>query len=663
MSLGELPRMIGPYKVLDLVGHGGMSTVYKALQTDLDRVVAIKVLLPALASDPSFRQRFAREARLVASLRHPNIVAIYGVGEDDGPPYIVMEYLDGPTLNALIRQRRETGDVFGAAETLAFVRPLCNALDYAHEHQIVHRDLKPENIICTAHGPVITDFGVAKSLQESVADMSIVIGTPAYMAPEQINGEGADRRTDVYALGVLLYELLTGHVPFTGPTPTSVTQAHLQQTPPSFATLNPYVKVAPGLEQVAQRALAKRPEDRWDSAGALYAALLSATNPTMQIPVSPRPVQRAVPAKPLPASNSQWGRLALLVPLLALLIGGLVAARAWGQSGEDGSDPRIATVETATNIAGVAETVTTAPTSISSDGVATPQPTAPEPTLVRAAATSTPAASPTADATNTPDADIEVSGRVTAPAGAYLRAGPGAGFPIVGGLPDNALVAIVQRTDGWFEVDADSGERGWIAETLIETDGTIASVPTLFPVPIAPPAPTSTAQSVAPPTTVVEEPPPVVEEPPPAVAGGEISLGDTDFTGGFRNSGASVYGGRTATWVYGRGSGYDRMGASFRVSGVRSGTAVLLIEGMDSEDGAKTPVQIAVNDVVLFEGASPFPNDDLPLATGVWGTLRLTFDSGLLREGTNVVSITNLASGPRGLPPFVAVDYALLQLP
>jgi serine/threonine-protein kinase len=334
--------MIGPYKVLDLVGHGGMSTVYKALQTDLDRVVAIKVLLPALASDPSFRQRFAREARLVASLRHPNIVAIYGVGENDGPPYIVMEYLDGPTLNALIRQRRETGDVFSVAETLAFVRPLCNALDYAHDQQIVHRDLKPENIICTAHGPVITDFGVAKSLQEAVTDMSIVIGTPAYMAPEQINGEGADRRTDVYALGVLLYELLTGHVPFTGPTPTSVTQAHLQQTPPSFATLNPYVKVAAGLEQVAQRALAKRPEDRWDSAGALYAALLGATSPTVQIPVPPRPVQRVVPVKPPSASNPQWGRLALLIPLLALLIGGLVAARVWGQSGEDGSDPRIA---------------------------------------------------------------------------------------------------------------------------------------------------------------------------------------------------------------------------------------------------------------------------------------------------------------------------------
>ncbi|HSH83412.1 MAG TPA: serine/threonine-protein kinase, partial [Herpetosiphonaceae bacterium] len=269
----EARKTIGPYQVLDVIGHGGMATVYRALEPQLDRIVAIKVLLPAFAEDAAFRSRFQREARLVARLKYPNIVGIYGVGEDQGMPYLAMEYLEGTTLHALIRQRRQAGDSFTPAEALDLLRPLAAALDYAHGEGIVHRDLKPENIILTTSGPVITDFGLAKMVADDAVTVSVIMGTPSYMAPEQIRGEMVDRRTDVYALGILLYELLTGQIPFTGPSPYAVVQAHLHLPPPALSNLNPRLASMPMLETVAQRAIAKGKPERWPTAGALVAAL------------------------------------------------------------------------------------------------------------------------------------------------------------------------------------------------------------------------------------------------------------------------------------------------------------------------------------------------------------------------------------------------------
>jgi predicted Ser/Thr protein kinase/uncharacterized protein YgiM (DUF1202 family) len=674
VSLGELPQLIGSYQVLGVIGHGGMSTVYKALQPDLDRVVAIKVLLPGLASDPAFRQRFEREARVIASLRHANIVTIYAIGEDNGQPYLVMEYLHGPTLHELIRQRRQAGTVFSPSETLAFLRPLSNALDYAHDRQIIHRDLKPENIIQTPQGPVITDFGLAKLLQEEVADMSIVMGTPAYMAPEQIKGEPTDRRTDVYALGVLLYELLVGQVPFSGSSPTAVTQAHLEQPPPAFVTLNGRVPPMPGLEQVAQRALRKEKEERWASAGALYAALLNAASSTTDAAVPPRPVPvdlsaptravpRPTPPQPQPRGEQQWGRLVLLLPLLALLIVGIIAARLWSRGGQTTADARVATVEAAQTSA--ADDAITAPTEPIAIAELTAQPTALFPTLVPVAATELP--TPSAEATPTPEPPTTSPdtgpgrGRVRAPSGAYLRAGPGTSYPVIGGLSNDVVVTALRQSGDWLDILADSGERGWIARSLISSDDTFAALPTFVPAPTTSPQPTTVP---AVPTEAPVPPPTDPPDPTAVVASGDsITLEDTAFVGGFRNRGASVYGGRTSTWVYGQESGYNRMSATFAVQGVRTGTATLVIEGMDSEDRAKTPLVIVLNDVVLFEGASPFPNDDMPLQSGVWGSVSLQFDAALLRDGTNVVSLVNLAPGRRGLPPFVALDYAILQLP
>ncbi len=696
MSFSQLHKTIGPYEVLDVIGHGGMATVYRARQPDLDRIVAIKVLLPAFASDSGFRRRFEREARLVASLRHPHIVVIYGVGEEEGMPYLVMEYLEGPTLLVAIQQRRQDGRLFIPVEALELLKPLASALDYAHDHNVIHRDLKPENTILTAHGPVITDFGLAKLLQQEAATVSLVMGTPAYMAPEQIEARPVDRRTDVYALGILLYEMLTGRVPFGGPTPSAVTHAHLHEPAPPLAQLNPRLAALPRLEEVVQRAIAKRQEDRWPSAGALVAALAQAIDAPAATagattavgvqgatPAAPRqtpmPPSRPARLQPPPATGAGRGRLVLLAPLLLLLlIGGLVAARSLRrqapQAGETGSPA-------ATPAAGAAAPAPPEPTAYRRTVVAgavreAPSTTAAAPAAAATIPAATAAPAPTATAAeggspavSAPAPNGAVQGVIDAPAGAYLRGGPGAAYPIVAGVRDATAVTVLGRSSDWLDIAAASGERGWVAAALVDIrSGDAASLPLEAaapppPVQGAPAPPIAAAPNPARPIATEPRPAPPRPTAPPAARGATVRLEDTNFNGGFRNSGASIYGGRTATWVYGQGSGYSTMAATFNVGAPGPGTATLTIEGMDSEGPAKTPMRVALNGATLYQGFDPLPDDDMPVATGNWGELALQFDAALLNAGANTITITNLAPGPKGLPPFVALDYALVQLP
>ncbi|MCA1599740.1 MAG: serine/threonine protein kinase, partial [Chloroflexi bacterium] len=329
-----------------MIGHGGMAIVYKAYQPELDRIVAIKIPLPAFVDDADFRSCFEREARLVARLRHPHIVGIYSVGDEEGVPYLVMEYLQGQTLHTVLRQRVHAGALYTPAEALALLTPIASALDYAHTSGVIHGDLKPENIILTANGPVITDFGLAKLVQEEAASASVVMGTPSYMSPEQIQAETIDRRSDVYALGILLYELLTGKVPFTGPTSSAVAQAHLSQPPPALATRQPRLAATPLLDEIVRRAVAKRKADRWPSAGAMVSALAHAVEasgiPALRAPMPARPVALPETARPVtprragvarlqppPPAAEKGGRLVLLLPIVVVLITGLWAVRAW----------------------------------------------------------------------------------------------------------------------------------------------------------------------------------------------------------------------------------------------------------------------------------------------------------------------------------------------
>ena len=261
----------GPYKVLDKIGEGGMAVVYRAYQESLGRYAAIKVLRAELARDEEFVARFRREALAVAQLNHPNILHVYDAGVANGVYFMAMGFVDGGSLKDLVAQ----GPV-EPAYAASIGAQLADALDYAHKQGIVHRDVKPSNVLMTRDGrPMLTDFGIAKALYESAAltRTGISIGTPEYMAPEQIQGQPVDGRTDIYALGIVLYEMVTGWAPFSTPTPVATLYKQVNEPPPPLHQVN--VNVPDWLEGVVGKALAKRPEGRYQQASELAAALRS----------------------------------------------------------------------------------------------------------------------------------------------------------------------------------------------------------------------------------------------------------------------------------------------------------------------------------------------------------------------------------------------------
>ena len=214
-----VPATFGKYVVTEVLGRGGMAEVYAGIHPDLGRKVAIKVILPQFATESNFEERFRREARLVASLRHPHIVQIYDFDVVDGRHFMVMEYLAGGTLKDRLRALHQQKAQMALPEAAGLLEALAGALDYAHSRGAIHRDIKPANILFTAEQePVLTDFGIAKLL-EDVARLTAtggVVGSPFYMPPEQATGAAVDARSDQYALGVVLYEMVTGRLPFQG---------------------------------------------------------------------------------------------------------------------------------------------------------------------------------------------------------------------------------------------------------------------------------------------------------------------------------------------------------------------------------------------------------------------------------------------------------------
>ena len=249
-----------------------MSTVFAARHVALDRLVALKVLLPSLAGDGEFVRRFLAEARAAARLDHPHIVPVYDTGEIDGINYIAMKLLDGRDLRAILQERRSAGFSGLPLDRAArIIGQAAMALDYAHQHRVVHRDVKPANIyVDVDDGVTLVDFGIARALDSASSTLTgAVIGTPAYMSPEQALGLPADFRSDIYSLGVVLYEALSGAPPFTG-SPHAVMNAHANSAAPSL-TGRPDVPAV--IDGVLQQALAKRPEDRFQTAGALAAAV------------------------------------------------------------------------------------------------------------------------------------------------------------------------------------------------------------------------------------------------------------------------------------------------------------------------------------------------------------------------------------------------------
>ena len=264
----ETGETVAGYTVVGQVGAGGMATVYKAWHERLDRHVALKLLHPSFVQDDGFLERFEREARIVARLDHPHIVPVYDYAEHNGIPFIVMKYIEGGTLKRRLIKRGITLD-----EILRMMTQLADALTYAHEKTILHRDIKPSNILIDEGGlAYLTDFGLARIAEvgDSTISHDMMLGTPHYISPEQAKGErDLTPATDVYAFGIILYELLAGAVPFSGDTPYAIVHEHIYTPPPRPSALNPELTSA--VDAVLLKALAKIPEQRYQSASALMA--------------------------------------------------------------------------------------------------------------------------------------------------------------------------------------------------------------------------------------------------------------------------------------------------------------------------------------------------------------------------------------------------------
>ncbi len=257
---------LGRYQILEQLGRGGMATVYKAYEPSLDRVVALKVIRPGFAEDREFLERFAREARAVAKLVHPNIVQIFAFDQVEGRPFLAMQFLEGGTLKERQVQLASDGKFLDQRDVAQIVSQVAAALGYAHAQGVVHRDMKPSNVMLTSDGrAVVTDFGIAKILGGTqMTQTGVGIGTPEYMSPEQGQGGQIDARSDIYSLGVMAYELLTGQLPYMADTPFAVVLKHVRDPLPLPSKVSP--NVGPATERVLLTALAKDPAQRYASA-------------------------------------------------------------------------------------------------------------------------------------------------------------------------------------------------------------------------------------------------------------------------------------------------------------------------------------------------------------------------------------------------------------
>ncbi len=617
---GQQDREIvgGRYELLNLIGQGSMSRVYRARDRVLDRIVAVKLLREEYGSDQNFVARFYREAHAVALLSGPNLVDIYDYGQHAGTYFIAMQYIEGTDLKSMLRH----DGPLPPAQAVGIVTQVLEALAVAHSHNIIHRDVKPQNILIRATDGLVklTDFGVAHARDgANITTSGATVGTAFYMAPEQAKGGSVGPATDIYAVGIVLYELLSGQLPFFGTNPLQIMYQHLHDRPPSLASTG--INVPPQLEQVVQRALAKDPAQRYRSAAEMQLALTSAmaavaaqgrtnahaarravsvypgtagglaTNPTitnLQIPVIPAP-RRTNLALPL-----------LLGLFLVLLIGVLIGL---GLLIFSPSSERIATTQVA-----VAPTVTATAIPTTAVGVL--------PTL---------------------------STTAVAPAPATLALSPA---PAPTRMP--ATTTIPTSVPATTPL------------TLALPTVTLAPVPSTI-IPATPQPTTTRALPTSNPTSTFA--------PQPTAQIGNLGspISPYSLSGSYKRDDGRLYG-RPEVALYGAGTKYPRGTVNFNLDAVPSGKLLLNLTGIDDERAAHCTLQVIINGTIVFSGPNTFLN-----ATGsdngeggpdrLWGQMQITVPPVVLKSGPNTLVLSNTTPSTDQLGiPYILINEIQFEI-
>ncbi|MFZ5903237.1 MAG: serine/threonine protein kinase [Chloroflexota bacterium] len=434
-------QSLGRYQILERLGEGGMAVVYKAYDTRLESEVAVKIirtenLAPSILTRAL--KRFEREAKSLAKLTHANIVRVLDYGEHEGKPFLVMPYLPGGTL-----KQRLQGRQMPYQEAVRILIPICRALEYAHEQGMIHRDVKPSNILITQSGdPMLTDFGIAKIIdEEATMDLtgtSSTIGTPEYMAPEQITSKNVDHRADIYALGIVFYEMVTGRRPFRADTPMAVLFKHASEPLPRPKQFAP--SLPDEIEKILFKALTKKPEDRYQSMSEMVHTLeniFSRQDKALAKGYGARPTRENVKSLS-PQSGGVSGRVPLWltgIPIgIVITIIGLLLFRAWPSAPLDVTRTP-------------APSATTLPRPTASSTRPAPRATLIPPTISRVTPTSTP---------NILIAYVKLNN-------VRLREGPDLQFKHVSEYDVGAECVLIARYKAWFQVQCFDGKQGWLA--------------------------------------------------------------------------------------------------------------------------------------------------------------------------------------------------------
>jgi len=655
---GATRTVAGRYALLDLLGEGGAARVYRARDGVLGRIVAVKLLREEYGGDQEFVARFYREARSIAALAHPNIVGIYDYGAHARTYFIAMEYVAGSDLKALLRREGR----LTPTRALALADGALRALGAAHARGIIHRDVKPQNLLVRADDGLVklADFGVARALGAAqLTAAGLTFGTAHYMAPEQASGGELGPAADLYALGVVLFEALSGTLPFDGDTPLQIALQHLNAPLPSLAARAP--GVPPALIAAIERALAKDPRARYSSAEAMRRALAAAPDaapdaaapplgqmqrrpadafpplgrtqqrppdqfpplePTQRHPLDQFPPRDEAAAPPLgaPARSADAGRgvTRYLLPLL----GGLIL---------------LLTLGVVALARGFVPTSSPPGTIVGAGG--SPAPTAGSVALVEPRATAPAPPTPTAPASDQPVAPSPVPLGIAPPTMTTRPPTATAPPPTATPVPPAATATFVPP-----------------APTKIPVPPTATPVPS----PPTPVPPAATPVPTAPPATA----PPAIAPPGPGDGNGGGTTGTfspAQLRGAYRRDDGVLYG-RPAAALYGDGTPYSQGTLTFAVGQVPGGRIALVLTGLDDERDARCRLQVTLNGAPIFDGPTTFPNapadDNGEGGTArYWGTMQITIPASALRPGNNTLVLRNRTPGPGiGLPYILLTD-------